>query len=235
MQGKYDAARTEARYVLHLRPHDPEALQIELAASCELGDRAAARTALPRLAQDVQAMAVRYCARRGIDLTREPAPRPRPKLGPALCPPVELTAVDAAGPPAGGVPLHHPSPADPRRPWRIAFWTGFGATAVSVVALGAIGLSAHSRGQEKEELIFDWRMKTGDRTFGSSSDVCHEAAAVGATELSNLCQRSERGATAANVLVGVGLVAAAVTGYLYYRGYIKKEIVVGPTRVALAF
>ena len=247
VQGRHAAARTAARVVLRRRPNDPEALQIEVAASCALGDAAAARVALARLAQDVQAMALRYCFRRGIDLTRErdpaleqvPVPISVPVSGsvsgPESCPPVELTGVELVGPSPPGGQLEQAPPADPRRSWRIAFWAGVGATAVSVIAVVGLALHINELEQEKERLILDWRMNTGYPAFGAGADICPEAARVGAGALSDLCQRGQRAATASNVLLGVGLVTAALSGYLYYRGYIKKELVVGPTRLALTF
>jgi hypothetical protein len=222
MQGRHAAARDTARSLLQRYPNDPEALQIMLAASCELGDRASARFAFRRLAPDVQSAAIRHCSRRGIDLTRERCPTERQQV-------VDLAAVSPLPPPMAPAP-----PTDPRRPWRVGFWLGAGATVASIIAVVALTMRVDELEEAQEQLILDRRMRTGDGAFGASADACAEAAAVGAFEIVDVCRRGQRAATASNVMLGVGLVAAAVSGYLYYRGYIKS-VMAGPRGLSVAF
>jgi hypothetical protein len=206
VQGRHAEARGTARQVLLSRPNDPEALQIIVVASCELGDRQSASWALNRLASDVQATAGRHCARRGIIFGVSTPPPAAP-------------------------------PSDPRRPWRIASWITLATTAASVITLTAMGLHVANLEEEKEELIAARRLET--RTIYSSDDVCDEAEARGDRAMIDICRSGHRATLTTNIMLGVGLVTAALSGYFYYRGYIKREqpttrISVGPGGAAFS-
>lgn len=111
---------------------------------------------------------------------------------------------------------------DPRRPWRIAFFAGLTATVASAVATGILLARVGDLEDEKEDAIRDYRMQTGQHNWGATSDVCDEARQDGVAEVAEICDSGERTVAAGNVMLGVTAVSLIATGYLYYRGYIKR-------------
>jgi hypothetical protein len=214
VQGRHTEAREAAHRALQDRPNDPEALQIIVVASCELGDRRSALWALTRLAPDVQSAAARHCARRGIVFDKVTA---RVSTGASTVPAVQAP--------------------DPRRPWRVGSWIALATTATSLITWVALAINVNHVEQDKEELILARRRETHD-IYGSD-DVCSEAEALGDQGMIDICRSGRRSSVAANLMLGVGLATAVLGGYLYYRGYVKREhpaarISVGPGSAALS-
>ena len=245
LQGKHGLAREAARKVLRRNLNDPEALQLVVATSCELGDEAVARLAYKRLAPDVQSMAARHCLRRGIRLTGAPSrarptrtrpTRTRPtRTRPTQAAPKEAAPKEAA--PKEAAPKEAaPKEATPkeatrveaapssRLSWRVTFWSVLSVSVATLVGAAVVTTSYESLEDDKEDAILAYRKATGETTFGSSDDVCAEAAGrVGTETILAICEDANSRATTAGVLFGVSIAFAAFSGYLYYRAYIKKE------------
>lgn len=240
LQGKHGLAREAARKVLRRNLNDPEALQIVVATSCELGDEITAKLAYRRLAPDVQSMAERHCLRRGIKLTGATPTRAAPtraaptRAAPTRAAPTHATPTRAT--PTRAAPkeaTRAETASSSRLPWRIAFWSGLSLVVATLVGAAVLAAKVDALEDDKEDAILDYRKRTGYSDFGSSSDVCAEAAGrPEAAGIRSICDDASSTSTTSNVLFGVSLTVAALSGYFYYRSYIKKDD--PPPRVSLS-
>jgi hypothetical protein len=202
-----EGARREARGVLEKNvAEDQAALRLLVVASCRLKDVADARRAFSRLTTLNQCLALAACARAGVRIGPDPA---------GAC------ATSQAGPPPEAVDAAPPP--DPRRPWRIATWS-VGGTALASLAL-AIGFAVKTRSlqHEKDELLVRHAMEVGDTSWIHAADACAAAESVGAGDVVDRCNSGKRFAAATNAMYGVTAGLVLLTGYLYYRGYIREE------------
>jgi hypothetical protein len=201
-----EEARREARGVLEKNvAEDQAALRLLVVASCRLKDVADARRAFARLTTLNQCLARAACARVGVQIG--------PTAG-AACAPLQGGPTEA---------VDTTPPRDPRRAWRIATWS-VGGAAFATLAL-AIGFAVHTQRleDEKDELLVRHAMQSGDTSWVLAADACAAAESVGARDVVDRCNSGRRFAAATNAMYGVTAGLVLLTGYLYYRGYIRED------------
>jgi len=118
-----------------------------------------------------------------------------------------------------GIDLLH----DARRPWRIAAWSGLAVTVAALSTGVLFALQASSWARQKDDLLERYASSSSGPSWVRRDDACAAAQSAGAQDVTDICERGTRSATAANVMYGVSAGLAVATGYLYYRAYRRPE------------
>ncbi len=147
---------------------------------------------------------------------------------------VELKSLQPAVADMPGTPPEVAPPSEeegtPNLGWKVAFWGSAAATVGLAIGMGVTGSQVLSAEKDKEELITEYRQKHNMREAlpPSHGDVCSDPKnAPGGSKLTDdevrdlqgICDRGKSKALVTNVLIGVTVATAALTGFLYYKAY----------------
>lgn len=164
----------------------------------------------------------------------------------------ETTEVDVemspdTGEGEGPIPPPPPPKKGPGNGWKIAFWSGAALTVGLGVGIGISGWQVLNKQNEKQDEIVNFREDYKDAKCTQSDpvarkqcenfadglltgdDACSDTDTVetpGNTSTQAIKDACDSGGTMAivtNVLIGLTVATAAVSGYLYYKAYIAKS------------